>query len=238
VRILSVGDLHYSLRQFDWIIGQAAEHDLVVLAGDQLDISSAVPLEAQIPVVLAYVERLAAVAEVAVASGNHDLTDRDANGEKSAPWLAAVREAGAHTDWDSTDVNGVRLTVCPWWDGPLTREAVDRFLASAGPDDDRPWVWVYHGPPEGSPLSWGGSRSYGDPALPGWIDRHQPTLVLTGHVHEAPFVDGGAWHDRLGTTVVFNAGRHLADMPAHVSIDLAETSVFWWSMQGEEELRF
>jgi hypothetical protein len=59
---------------------------------------------------------------------------------------------------------------------------------------------VYHGPPEG-PLAWTGSRFFGDPELPALIERHQPDVVLCGHIHEAPFVAGGAWHDRVGSTM-------------------------------------
>jgi predicted phosphodiesterase len=51
VRILLASDLHYSLPQFDWVLDRAARHDTVVLAGDVLDLSSAVPLESQIVVV-------------------------------------------------------------------------------------------------------------------------------------------------------------------------------------------
>ena len=56
VRILLVSDLHYTLRQFDWVVERAPAFDLVVLAGDQLDISSTVALDAQIVVVLHYLD--------------------------------------------------------------------------------------------------------------------------------------------------------------------------------------
>ena len=49
------------------------------------------------------------------------------------------------------------------------------------------WLWVWHGPPEG-PLSWTGSRHYGDPELPRLLDLHRPDVVLCGHIHQAPFV--------------------------------------------------
>src|SRR5437763_1293129 len=39
MRCLFVADLHYSLPQFDWLLKAAAGYDLVVLAGDALDIS-------------------------------------------------------------------------------------------------------------------------------------------------------------------------------------------------------
>ncbi len=44
MKLLLVSDLHYALPHFDWVLDQAADFDVVVLAGDQLDLSSAVPL--------------------------------------------------------------------------------------------------------------------------------------------------------------------------------------------------
>ena len=52
MRILLVSDLHYRLPQLDWLVGAAPEFDLVVMAGDHLDISSSVSLDAQTIVVL------------------------------------------------------------------------------------------------------------------------------------------------------------------------------------------
>ena len=40
MRILFVADLHYSLRQFDWLLSQAESHDVVVIGGDLLDRAS------------------------------------------------------------------------------------------------------------------------------------------------------------------------------------------------------
>jgi Icc-related predicted phosphoesterase len=237
MRLLLVGDLHYAMRQFDWVVDQAGDVDLVVLAGDHLDLSSSVPLEAQIPVVLGYLGRLASETRVAASSGNHDLTSRDANGEKVAAWLAGARSAGVAVDGDTIDLDDVRVTVSPWWDGPQGRAVVDRLFSDAAPPDrTRPWVWVYHGPPSGSPLAWGGRRSFGDPDLSAWIDQHHPTLVLTGHVHEAPFIDGGSWHDRIGDTLVLNAGRQPGEVPAHAVVDLAAGTAVWRSYEGSDRI--
>lgn len=237
MRLLLVGDLHYAMRQYDWVVDQASSFDLVVLAGDHLDLSSAVPLEAQIPVVLSYLGRLAAETRVAASSGNHDLTGRDANGEKVAAWLSEARRHGVAVDGDTVDLAGARVTISPWWDGPRGRAVVDRLFADAAPTDRAvPWIWIYHGPPADSPLAWGGRRSYGDPDLSAWIEQHHPSLVLTGHVHEAPFLEGGAWHDRIGQTLVLNAGRQPGDVPAHAIVDLAACEATWHSYEGVDEI--
>jgi Icc-related predicted phosphoesterase len=236
MRVLAVSDLHYSLRQFDWLVATAPEFDLVVLAGDQLDATSSVECDAQIVVVLKYLELLASVCPVIVSSGNHDLTGADANGERAAVWLDEARSFGVRTDGDSLLVDDTLFTICPWWDGPAGREAVVARLAAD--DARRPirWIWVYHWPPVGSPTSWTGSRYYGDADLATWIEEYQPDVVLTGHVHEPPFKPAGSWYDRLGHTWVFNPGRQIGPTPTRIELDLAASRAHWVSLLGIEEL--
>ena len=62
-------------------------------------------------------------------------------------------------------------------------------------------------------------------------------MVLTGHVHEPPFKPDGAWADRIGDTWVFNAGRQIGPVPAHIEIDLEAGSAAWKSMMGSEQLQ-
>jgi len=236
VRILLVSDLHYTLKQLDWLVTTASDVDLVVVAGDLLDISSTVPLEAQIVVVLEYLTRIRATTPVVVGSGNHDLTGPDDNGEQAALWMPRVRALGVPTDGDSARFGDALVTVCPWWDGPIGREAVAAQLAADATEPADPWIWVYHWPPLGSPTCWTGKRDYGDGDLGGWIAEHRPTLVLTGHVHGPPFRRDGAWADRIGDTWVFNAGRQIGPVPAHVVLDLDEGTARWRSLAGVEEL--
>ena len=130
----------------------------------------------------------------------------------------------------------VFVTVCPWWDGPRTREQVAAALAAdAEQRGTRYWIWAYHAPPDGSPTSWTGRRYYGDADLNAWIDRHRPDLVLCGHVHESPFADGGAWVDRIGATWVVNSGRDRGPVPAHIVVDTDACVARWLSSEGVEE---
>ena len=46
----------------------------------------------------------------------------------------------------------------------------------------------------------------GSRALRRFIERHQPPLVLSGHIHESPRVSGG-YRDQIGRTVVVNPGQ-------------------------------
>ena len=237
MRILLVSDLHYTLPQLDWVVRMASRYDLVVLAGDHLDISSAVALDAQSVVILRYLALLQAAGRVAVCSGNHDLTGPDARGEQCALWLAEARAAGVPSDGDSLQIGNTRVTICPWWDGPLGRDAVQAQLAADAESRPARWIWVYHWPPLGSPTCWTGRRHYGDTELGAWIGRFRPDLVLTGHVHEPPFKPQGAWADRIDGSWVFNAGRQIGPVPAHIEIDLDAGTAAWNSMMGREELQ-
>jgi Icc-related predicted phosphoesterase len=236
VRVLLVSDLHYSLRQLDWVVEAAPEFDVVVIAGDHLDISSSVALDAQIVVVQGYFRLLQSAGRLIVNSGNHDLTGADAHGERAALWLAQTHADGIATDGDSVVVDDTLITICPWWDGPTGRDMVAAQLAADSVRRPATWVWVYHWPPLGSPTCWTGDRHYGDPDLAGWIDEYQPDFVLTGHVHDPPFKPDGAWADLIGATWVFNAGRQLGPTPTRIEIDTDEHCATWVSMMGIEEI--
>jgi predicted phosphodiesterase len=54
MRRLLVSDLHYTLKQSDWVLKEAGSFDVVVIAGDHLDISWNVELQAQTAVILTY----------------------------------------------------------------------------------------------------------------------------------------------------------------------------------------
>jgi Icc-related predicted phosphoesterase len=236
MRALLVSDLHYDLRKLDWVLSEAAEVDLLVVAGDLLDIAGALPLDAQTTVVLEYLGRCAERTTTVACSGNHDLDHRNAAGEKATGWLVEARSRGAFVDGDTTTVGGWRVTACPWWEGPDTLQRMERRIDEGSSRGEGPWIWAYHGPPEG-PLSWTGARHYGDPELPRLIDRHRPDIVMCGHIHQAPYVVGGAWSEQRGSTWLFNSGHQSGPVPAHVrfDLDLTERTAAWWSFEGSGE---
>jgi Icc-related predicted phosphoesterase len=237
MRALLVSDLHYELRKLDWVLAQAGDVDLLVVAGDTLDIGSAVPLDAQIAVVLEYLARFAARTTTVVCSGNHDLDHRTPAGEKATGWLGDAREAGVAVDGDSIVKDGWLVTACAWWEGPETLKALQTSLDEAAQQRTGHWLWAYHGPPEGK-LSWTGARHYGDPELPALLERHRPDLVLCGHIHEAPFVEDGAWFEQRNETYLFNSGRQPGEIPAHVFFDLSDRSAEWWAYGQSGEIEF
>lgn len=231
LRTLLVSDLHYDLRKLDWVLAEAPGVELVAIAGDLLDVGSALPLDAQIAVVLEYLTRMADRTTTVVCSGNHDLDHRTTEEEKATAWITEARRSGVVVDGDSVEVAGWLVTACPWWEGPHTLARMEAGLAAAASQRSGRWLWVHHGPPEG-PLSWTGSRHFGDPELPRLLEQHHPDVVLCGHIHQAPYVDGGAWSEQRDGTWLFNSGFQTGPIPAHVLLDLSAGRAEWWSLQG------
>ena len=147
MRCLVVADLHYSLPQFDWLLSAAPQFDLVIFAGDALDVGSFVDFRAQILVVKKYLALLAGVTRVILCSGNHDLDERSPEGEKISRWIGEVRELGVACDGDSLTIGDTFFTVCPWWDGPLVKQRIEDQLREAAPGRLKRWIWVHHAPP-------------------------------------------------------------------------------------------
>ena len=123
------------------------------------------------------------------------------------------------------------MTACAWGEGPQTLQRLEADLAEASRSRTGRWLWAYHGPPEG-PLSWTGSKHYGDPELPRLLDLHHPDVVLCGHIHQAPFVAEGGWIERRGATWLFNSGHLPGPVPAHTVLDLDDGVARWWSSAG------
>jgi Icc-related predicted phosphoesterase len=236
MRILCASDIHYHLAQFDWLLDRASDFDVVVLPGDHLQVQGQTPLEAQIVVVKKYLDRLAEQTVVLASSGNHDLDGPGEDGEQWASWLRSAGHDQLYVDGDSVDIHDVRFTVCPWWDGPKTNEAVAEQLQRAAIGHPARWVWVYHSPPAGTRLCNSGTRKFPDEDLARWIDRFQPDAVLCGHIHQAPWVEPRGWVDRLGATWVFNPGHQPGGEPPHVVIDLDDGTAEWFALGDYEAL--
>jgi Icc-related predicted phosphoesterase len=236
MRVLVVSDLHYRLPHFDWLVSAADDVDIVAIVGDLADVVSPVPLDVQIVVLRKYLGLLSEKAIVLVSSGNHDLDGPASHGEQVAGWLQRAADHRVHVDGRSVDIDGIRFTICPWWDGPLTREEVDAQLTEAGRDPPERWVWLYHSPPAGTVLCRDGRREFPDHDLAGWIERFGPDLVLCGHIHQAPWVDGGSWNDRLSSSWVFNAGKQRGPVPAHITLDTEAMTAEWFGVFSVETL--
>jgi Icc-related predicted phosphoesterase len=236
LKVLIVADIHYSLRQYDWLMQVGPSYDMVIVAGDLLDIAGHVDLDTQIVVVSKYLARLGALVPLVVCSGNHDADGRNAADEAITRWLEDVQNKSVHIDGEHIPLPQAMITVCPWWDGPETRKAVETLLAAAERPAVLPWIWIHHVPPNTARISWDGHTKRGDTYLDALIGRLAPDIVVSGHVHAAPFRSGGSWVDRIGGAWVFNPGRQLGEIPAFIELDLDARTATWISAAGVEDV--
>ena len=232
MRLLFVADLHYSLKQFDWLLSEAGDFDVVVIGGDLLDLPSPHDADIQIAIVEKYLGLLSEKTILVVSSGNHDGDSRNEADESIAEWVREARSERLHVDGDSFGLGDARITVCPWWDGDISRAELEAQLEVESARSSGLWVWIHHAPPRGSRTSWTGRKFIGDEALREWIDRFQPDLVFSGHIHNSPFFEEGSWIDRIGPTWVFNPGRQLGPKPSTIILDLDEMTAEWSSLEG------
>ncbi|MEA3209120.1 MAG: hypothetical protein QOE70_2177 [Chthoniobacter sp.] len=231
--MLFVADLHYTLKQFDWLAANAGQYDLIIIGGDLLDLGSALDFDVQIVVVEKYLHRIRRTTRLLVSSGNHDGDSRNAADESVAQWLQLARAEGLFVDGDSAVLGDTRVTACPWWDGPVSRAELETLLTRESATVAGKWLWSHHAPPDGSPVSWSGKKFAGDEFLREWIGRFGPDLVLSGHVHNSPFYPEGSWIDRIGKTWVFNPGRQIGPCPTCICLDLEAMTAEWISAEGK-----
>ena len=210
MRCLLVSDLHYTLKQFDWLLSIALPlFNAVVIAGDHLDISSTVALDAQVVVgssstcgVLGSRRRhLHGLARATMIS-----TVRNPDNEKVAA-LDVTRASYSASRPTETRVEIGRhavhhLSVVGRPAGVLVPSARN-WRAMPNSAAVR-WVWVYHGPAR---------------TIAGQLDRAESSMAITalvlngskqyqpGHrahrAHSSGAVPkpGGSWVDRLGKHV-------------------------------------
>jgi predicted MPP superfamily phosphohydrolase len=88
-----VADLHYTLKQLDWLVANAGRYDLVIIGGDLPDLGSALDFDVQIVVVEKYLNRIRRSTPLLVSSGNHDGDSRNAANESFAEWISAEGES-------------------------------------------------------------------------------------------------------------------------------------------------
>ena len=193
LRVLGVVDLHWSGRRPPRLPDPTG-FDLVVLAGDLTNFLG--PDKARL-----IVEPLqAAGVPVLAVCGN---CDQPAVEEY-------FREIDIDLDRRAREVGGVRFVGLsgglPFGDLPYerTEEDYERVAAEAFDNaaavEGRPTILVSHQPPFGTACDLARGNHVGSRSVRAAIERHQPDLVFSGHIHEAI----GA--DTIGPTRVVNPG--------------------------------
>ena len=87
---------------------------------------------------------------------------------------------------------------------PTIAAALDELAAEA---PLREAVLITHSPPRGTRCDLTASRQHvGSRAIRSFVEREQPPLVLSGHIHESPRVSA-AYKDTIGRTAEVNPGQ-------------------------------
>jgi Icc-related predicted phosphoesterase len=110
---------------------------------------------------------------------------------------------------------------------PTIAAALEELVA-LGPAGET--LFVLHSPPRGTRCDMIGALTHvGSRAIRAFIERHQPPLVLSGHIHESPRVSG-SYRDTIGRTTAINPGQFGTSRlcgvwfdPAHIEATMAHT---------------
>lgn len=224
------------MRQMEWLTNASQDYDVVIIAGDLLDITAYLSPREQIESVKPMLQSIAQNCDCIVCSGNHDFIKQDDAQEHSSSWLKEIESFGITTDGHQLLKDRYLFSVCSWWNTASERDHIIQKLQQAERKHADHWLWIHHAPPKGSSTAWTRKGNAGDPNLMKLIGKYQPSLVFSGHIHEAPFYADGHWNDRLGETVSLNAGQEPGNRPTHIVIDTDEASATYISSQGIESI--
>jgi len=87
---------------------------------------------------------------------------------------------------------------------PTIADSLEALAARTRPADT---VFVLHSPPRDTCCDMIGARAHvGSRAIRSFIERQQPPLVLSGHIHESPRVSS-SYRDAIGRTLAVNPGQ-------------------------------
>lgn len=120
-------------------------------------------------------------------------------------WEDGAEEAPTRLDGWVSAAGGVE----PWRFDPARRTptiaaALEELVGHGGAGQT---LFVLHSPPRGTRCDMIGAMTHvGSRAIRAFIERHQPPLVLSGHIHESPRVSG-SYRDAIGRTMAINPGQ-------------------------------
>lgn len=258
MRVIITADLHSRRDWLDWLLLQRA--DLTIVAGDLLDGFHTDGLLPQMLELRRWCSQFPG--HLAVCSGNHDHNNmairkprvgivggisKDARPEAFSQlltehWMDCLENDRVVTDRRTNVVMtpGGRLvvTAIPYdFDGGEDHDDLWQEGSRLQREEQIPWMVLHHEPP--AEVKVGGRMGNRD--LYYKIQEYWPDFVLSGHLHNQPYV--GSFADKLERTWCFNPGhpeKHQAmksNIPNHIILDLATQTATWHASPLVGQLR-
>ena len=253
MKILLLADLHGQWNE--WLAAQASATEIIVVAGDILDLEEAGGTLNQI---LRFDRCISAIratgTNIVFTSGNHDMFT---TGNAAITPSQRLSEILAHENWwdaMSAPAAGCGAVVTPGQASVISGAAGEKIVVSAHPYQVEPnsgidspiwraaarlrranqcaWLALHHVPPSGSAV--GECQRRKDDELRDHIEHWRPNCLASGHLHDRPFEKSGSWHDRLAESIhCFNPGaRPQAPVPNHIVIDSTDGSAAFRGNHG------
>lgn len=226
MKILITADLHYREHWFRWLTEQAANYDLICIAGDLLDMFNGLPRMEQASEVTRWIRELATETTVAVCSGNHDNAGRQISLDRAPvyEWFVGLG-AGRKiiTDGTTPIVGNLIVTTVPYHCSREQKSVwLDRGLTIRRQRRNQ-WLVLHHVPPSTNP---GASGEESDAAE--LLLRYVPEYFVCGHRHQFPYFVGSSWRKKIGAVSVLVPGQLLtAPYPNHIILDTESGEASW-----------
>ncbi len=193
MRLLCITDIHSAVKSFEKILAHEPQADLLIIGGDFTNFGKPPEVDHLLNLAQAHTPQVLAV------SGNCDSAEID---QRLIERGVSLHTRGARIG----DIGFFGLSAMPPWKGNMyefPEAELDRFLAAsfAQVEGSPQFIMVPHCPPRNSEVDRNASGvNVGSTAARRWMDKVNPILVISGHIHEAR---GQA---KVGDTVVVNCG--------------------------------
>lgn len=227
MKILLTADLHYREIWFRWLIEQAANYELVCIAGDLLDMFKDEPRVEQAREVSRWIRELARASRVAISSGNHDNAGRQITVDRAPvyQWFDELRsEPKIVTDGATRVVEDLIVTTVPYH---CSREQKSIWLergATIRRQRANRWLVLHHVPPSTHQATISGEESEAAALL----ITYRPDFFVCGHTHAYPYLSGNSWAQKIGGVNLLIPGQLLrAPFPNHIVLDTESGEANW-----------
>ncbi len=210
MKLLGITDIHGDRKHFDRILAEAGAVDVILLGGDLTNFGT--PDEAQY-----FVDRAReACPTVFAVAGNCDSPEIDDRFK-----VLGVSLFGLGKIHDDVGFYGV--SAMPPWMGNMYEITEDEIAAAldhglSEVSNAARHVVLSHPPPRKTKVDLTRDEAHvGSTAVRELVDRHQPQLVICGHIHEARGVD------QIGGTAIVNCGPAFCGYYAIAELNEAAT---------------